>query len=419
MKIFLVTIFLVNLLKHIQSNRVIPVNDTTYEEYVTNNDYVTIYFHATWSNDSKMIRLQFLGLSHSIKTDLKVAFLETTSKAYMMNYKYDIKKYPSIILVNKEKQFLYNGPLKTREIAEWIDNKISKKITELSDLNDIENIFQKADSFVLFIGESTENSNFFEEYLKASENFGETNFMKLSNQTIVEMLNIKQEYKNLSPKILIFKTFDDNLNIFSPKNLDDFNAKNIKNFIRGFIHPAIHSFSSNNHIYVVNNKVEFTILVVKSNKTIDFNEDIYAPEGLQLYKNFYNEAMKYRGKVFFMLANFSDLSQTTIPQDFEFNEANLPIVIINGYNSEKTKNERFKSSQIELENLPEFYEKYKYKALPRFLKSEDLPSNPFVHTNVYKLVRKNFFNLVVDSDKHILIYLVRRNCGLCIEVSYF
>lgn len=417
MKIILVLIFIFNFLKQAESNRVVLVNDTTYEEYISNHDYVAIYFHATWSNDSKMIRLQFLGLPQTIITDLNIAFVETTSKAYMMNYKYDIKRYPSIVLVNKDKHFLYNGQMKTREIADWIENKISKKISELTDLNDIEKIFMKTDSFVVFIGISEDKSSSYEEYLKASENLADTTFYKISNQTILDMLNIKQEYKNFSPKILIFKTFDDNLNVFSPKNIADFNAKNIENFIRGFSQPAINSFSPNNHIYVVNNKVEFTILVVNSNKTIDFHEDIYAPEGLQLYKDFYNEAMKYRGKVFFMLANFSDLSQTTIPQDFEFSEADLPIVIINGFNSEKTKNERYKSASNDLEILSEFYEKYKYKALTRFLKSEDLPSNPYIHSNIYKLVRKNFFDLVVDSDKHFLVYLVRRNCGLCNEVN--
>lgn len=417
-KIILALIFIINFFKQAQANRVVPVNDTSYEEHITNNDYVAIYFHAVWSNDSKTLRMQFLALPHSVNIDQKIAFLETTSKAYMMNYKYDIKRYPSIILVNKDKNFLFNGQMKTRDMADWIESKISKKIAELSDLSEVEKIFEKADSFVLFIGDVDEKYNSYQEFLQATENFGEAIFMKLSNQTLIDMLNIIQEYKNLSPKILIFKTFDDNLNVFSPKNSAKFNAKNIVNFIRGFSQPAINAFSSNNHIYVVNNKIEFAILVVNSNKTIDFNDDIYAPEGLQLYKDFYTEAMKYRGKVFFMLANFTDLSQTTIPQDFEFNEKDLPIVIINGYNPEKTRNERFKSSSDDLDNLTEFYEKYKYKALPRFLKSEDLPNKVFVHPNVYKLVRKNFFNLVVDSDNHFLVYLIRRNCGLCNEVYY-
>jgi len=426
-KIFFISIFLLNIVKILLTNKVIKVNDTNYEEYIINNDYVAIYFHATWSSDSHTLRQQFFGLPHSVSTDQKVAYLETTSKDYRINYKFDIKRYPTMIMVNKEKHFIYNGQMKVRDMAEWIEKKILKKINELSDLNEIEKIFEKNDVFILYIGENLNNeantnkieNDYYSEFLKASENYGEILFLKITNRSIIEKLNIKEEYRNLSPKILIFKTYDDNLNIYSPKNLGDFNEDKIEHFIRSFSQPAIKAFNPINHMYVVNNKNEFTVLIVNSNKTIDFNEDIYSTDGLQLYKEFYNEAMQYRGKITFMLANYTDISQTTISQDFDISLADLPILIINGYNSGKTKIERFKSTKEDLDNLADFYNKYKYKALPRFLKSEELPANQFIHTNVYKLVRKNFFNLVVDSDKHFLIYLVRRNCGLCTEVEFF
>ena len=37
-------------------SQVISVNDTNYEEYINNNDFVTLYFHAPWSSDSKKIK---------------------------------------------------------------------------------------------------------------------------------------------------------------------------------------------------------------------------------------------------------------------------------------------------------------------------------------------------------------------------
>jgi len=418
-------IFFLNVFKEITASQVISVNDTTYEEYINNNEFVSIYFHATWSNDSKNIRMQYMSLPHSVKSDSKIAFLETTNKSYLINYKYDIKNYPTILLINKDNHFTYKGSMKTRDIAEWFENKISKKINEIKDSKEIEKIFEKSEVLIIYLGKDPENSTndtdilsgksskyFYDEFVKVTENLGDLNFYKITNSTVIQDLNINPEYKNLSPKVLILKTFDDNLNIFplSNKNLEsEFNTYNIENFVRGFSLPAINPFSSNNHIYVVNNKKEFTILVVNSNKTIDFDEDIYAPDGLQIYKDFYAEAMKYRGKLFFMLANYTDLSQTTLLQDFEVNENDLPIIILNGFNKERTKFERFKSTVNDLENLKEFYERYKYKALPRYFKSDPLPANKFAYENVYRLVRKNFNELVIDSNTSFLVFLVRRN----------
>ena len=79
MKIYLLAYILSILLYFILSNKVITVNDTNYEEYILNNDYLTIYFHATWSDDSKQLRSHFLSLPQSISTNKTLIYLETTS----------------------------------------------------------------------------------------------------------------------------------------------------------------------------------------------------------------------------------------------------------------------------------------------------------------------------------------------------
>ena len=74
-----------------------------------------------------------------------------------------------------------------------------------------------------------------------------------------------------------------------------------------------------------------------------------------------------------------------------------------------------------MENLDEFFDKYKYRALERFYKGEDLPlpRNEFVYPSVFKIVRKNFMEKVIDNDKNFILFITRRNCGLCNEVNFF
>ena len=360
----------------------------------------------------------YLTIPGLITGDKKIKFLETTNKAIKLNHKFDVRGYPTIILVKKEKHFVYNGGMKNHEMAAWMENKISRNIEEISSTDDITNLMQNNGIAVAYIGEI---NNYYEEYLNAIENFPDYKFHKITNLEFVKKLNVQENMKNLSPKVFIFKTFDDHFNIFSPKKIKDFTNENIVEFIRGFYSPSISAFSSNNHIYVVNNKIAFSILVYNSNTTLSFEEDIYPENATVLYKDYYSESLKYRSKLFFMMGNYSDLSQTTLMQDFDFSEKDLPLIIVQGFNKEKTKYERFKTNSEQLENLDEFFDKYKYRALERFYKGEDLPlpRNEFVYPSVFKIVRKNFMEKVIDNDKNFILFITRRNCGLCNEVNFF
>ena len=106
------------------------------------------------------------------------------------------------------------------------------------------------------------------------------------------------------------------------------------------------------------------------------------------------------------MGNYSDLLQTTLMQDFDFTENDLPIIIIQGFNNDKTKYERFKTNIEQLENLNEFFDRYKYKALERFFKSEDIPRNEFISPNVYKIVRKNFMEKVINNEKYVITSVI-------------
>jgi hypothetical protein len=410
----------------LSNTKIIKVDDTNYQDYIDKNDFVVIFIHAPWSNDSKKMLNQYSILPHEIKENqnkneannenlLKIGYLETTNKSVRLNHRYNIRGYPSILLVKKDKHFIYKGEMKLQDIVSWVKNKISNNIEEIKSVEDITNLMQTNGVAVSYIGEI---NDFYEEYLKAVDNFPDYKFHKITNLEILKNLNINNDYKNLQPKIFIFKTFDDHLNIFSPKNNKLFTNDNIIEFIRGYYNPSINSFSSNNHIYVVNNKIPFSILVYNSNTSLSFEEDISPENSTVLYKDYYSESLKYRSKLFFMMGNYSDLLQTTLMQDFDFTENDLPIIIIQGFNNDKTKYERFKTNIEQLENLNEFFDRYKYKALERFFKSEDIPRNEFISPNVYKIVRKNFMEKVINNEKNVILFLTRRNCGLCNEVIF-
>lgn len=120
MKIVLVLSYLICTILA-QSQSVIQLDDATFEEYHKKHDLILVYFHAVWSNDSNFLKAQFYRLPSIVISDKDLIFGETTSKNYIINHKYDIQTYPSIVLINKEKYYKYKGEITTNAIKDWIE----------------------------------------------------------------------------------------------------------------------------------------------------------------------------------------------------------------------------------------------------------------------------------------------------------
>jgi hypothetical protein len=105
----------------IKANNVIQLNDTTFEYELERNYYMLVYFNAAWSHESNFFKKQFYKLENLLETKKKILLAEVSSKNTVTNNKYNIKTYPSIVFINKDKYFLYNGEIDGLSIKEWIE----------------------------------------------------------------------------------------------------------------------------------------------------------------------------------------------------------------------------------------------------------------------------------------------------------
>jgi hypothetical protein len=123
-KIFTILVLISNnaILTNTQQNRqILELNDTNFDEFRLKHEYVLIYFHATYSEESRFLQTHFRRLPDYIQSDHDISFAIITHKNYNVNHKYNIDfPYPKIILVNKENFYTYKGEMSSSAIGNWV-----------------------------------------------------------------------------------------------------------------------------------------------------------------------------------------------------------------------------------------------------------------------------------------------------------
>lgn len=406
--IFCLLIICSNIKSQNSEERIQTLTDESFNSYKEKHDFMVIYFHAEWSNESKLIKQQFLRLPDWVETDKGILYGIVTSKNYLTVHNYNIDRFPSVVLINNDKFYLYKGEMKSNHISEWINNKINKKLVTINTPEDLDKVLEKTHVVISFIGEKQN----FDPYLNLTETFMDLNFVHIDNLDFINQLAINENDKNLNQKIIIFKKFDDLINVY---NSDFKSYEKLEKFIRTYSYPIINQFSQTNFLYIVNSQLSYAVLVLPNKN--ELKEDLLE----NIYDEYYNVAKNHRAELFFLYGNLDDQSQTTLSLDFEIEETELPVFVIQ-YTDMKDKIFKRYKEKVELDKLNEISEilnKYKYGALRRFLRSEKLPKQQMLDdSNVYNLVRKNFKELVVEKeDKWAIVYFTRRNCPQCIEVK--
>ena len=132
---FFYQILLFLLLFHLlvsQDNKVtikyVYFNETNFDEIVNSHDNILIYFTANWSTDSQNKKQNFLNIKNGLleikkEQDNRDNFIvvgEVNSKSYKICHDFNVKKYPSIVLISDKKRFLYKGDVEADHILDWL-----------------------------------------------------------------------------------------------------------------------------------------------------------------------------------------------------------------------------------------------------------------------------------------------------------
>jgi hypothetical protein len=111
--------------KNEKNDTIIILNDSNFEDYKHKAEFLLLFIHATYSDQSEYLKSEFQKIPEHIKTNKTISYGIMTQKnpKTLKNYKIE-GPFPKIFLISKEKArdniILYKGEFEASLIIEWV-----------------------------------------------------------------------------------------------------------------------------------------------------------------------------------------------------------------------------------------------------------------------------------------------------------
>ena len=127
-------------------------------------------------------------------------------------------------------------------------------------------------------------------------------------------------------------------------------------------------------------------------------------------KSFGGDLFIYKQKIVLVQSTLTEGGSDTMAAVFGVKEDELPVVGILDYKYNKLRKFR---ADVGQSSAKDFIDRYLKEELTQYFNSEPIPSS---ETPVRKIVRDNYYEVVNDESKHVMVGLYTDSCSYCAEL---
>ena len=365
------------------------LSDLTIERAISLNEKILIIFFAPWCEHCK----KFIPLFHKFSKEKNKIYNLTLGQInadYYINSrnKFKIKGYPTILLFsNFGKEIInYNAGLTYENLDEYFYRNFISPIHHLNSIKEANELEKKDGINFIYFGN---NSNDLNVILNKTKEDYFHNFYQTTEKKVYEKFNITKERT-----LLLLKLTDERFDYLKEDNITE---SNINLLIKLNEFPYILKVpDAIDHMAYFRESVVF---VVKNNK-INFENFIYS------------QAKLFRGKL-----RFTFLEEEKDSQLIEYinypNSSKVKISIIDFKQGDENK--IYYEDDFYKEKINDFFNDFINDKFRLPLKSEEIPTTQ--NNVIYKLVRDNFYQEVIDNKKDIFVKFYSPYCPHCTKLA--
>lgn len=375
------------------------LDSETFDTYLESHYPMMIMFYTPWCEKCKELAPEFikageLGIKHD--PPFYLASLDA-SKQKNISQKYEISQVPSIILLRKGREPIFvDNLIEAERYIEFIENKILPPSLNLKTKEEVDKVIKTDQTIVIFGGD--QNSIEFKSYYEVASLFEEVTYY----HTSYEILNniIKKKGKG-SPLLVLFKRFDEKIDIFN----DKYELKPIIRFIDTNYLPHVLELNQKNIDAVFNKGKEAMFLFI--NKS--------SPGSDYVIKSFKKFANNNKNQLAFFLTGVSDGDEIKVAEYLRVSPDDLPRLEI--YRPTKPDLARYiyGKKNLDYNSFDEFLYDYRSGKIERNFRSEDIPESQ--DSVVTKIVGKTWNDLVLKSKKDVLVKFYMPKCDPCLKLD--
>lgn len=369
---------------------VVTLTDENYEAQIKANPIIMVKFYAPWCGHCKAFAPEYEKAAKMIKEQKKTYVLAdldaTVHKASAEKNK--VQGFPTIKLFLNGIPMDYDADRKAEAVIAFIDKKTSPPSTELKTAAELKAKKEEKGLRSIYIGADTTEMGIYTEVARAINDFS---FFHVSEAVAKEVFP-----EVAAGQVLILKDFDEGKAIFKEK----LTKETLQAFIEDNMIPTV---------------TEITQKVV---------EIVFKPNGRKAFILFYNPEAKdaktveeeykklaatLKKEYVFIQTGIKDGWGKRLADFFAAEESSLPSIEM--VEMKEDINRYKHTGEMTFASLTKFVEDLKKGSVPRFLKSEPIPTeNP---GPVFKLVGKAFKKEVLENDDDILVKFYAPWCGHC------
>ncbi len=361
------------------------LTDKTFKQVIKNNDYVLVYFYASWCGMCQKFSPRYNTMAGN--ADVGVLFTKMNAEKHDATAsKYDVQSYPTLLLFVKGKPYQYDGGFEDYSILQFLKKIILQPIEPVD--GSIEEKVQASEKIILYIPQGGDADAIVTE---AARKHQFVDFISVKDQS-----EAAKVLKGNSGNLFVIKRQGSEVVPFKGKEISE---KLLNQFIKEHQYDLIvtgDELESIDRIFEPGSKPAM----------VGIFDDQESPE-FKAYSEFANSQGVSGGLLFFVskigaaddnLATFTGLAE------------NNRIAIIKGRSNYEV-NRFIMNKPITLKNIKDFYQDYREGRVLKYYRSETEPTEQ----GPLKKVVANTFRQYVPSvnSKSVLLFAFDDNCETC------
>jgi protein disulfide-isomerase A1 len=370
---------------------VLVLTDSTFAQAIEEYDFVLAEFYAPWCGHCKNLAPEYAKAAQQLAAtnpNVKLAKIDCTVEKDLAS-KYEIRGFPTLKFFTKgaDAPIAYEAGRTSGDIVNWLKKKTGPASVELKTVEEADTLIGNSDVLVVFFGPT--GTEEYENFLKVARSYEDVAFAHSGEQTLGE------KYGAGPNGVVLFKKFDEGKAVHSGAN----DVETVKAFINEHKDPSVFPFDQKTAQKIFGEGKDALFLITSDNEA-----------GSKAEEAVRSVAKELKGKLALSIAKIEDNFGSRLAEYIGVTREHLPAIRLVRPSMNNLK--YLFEHEISTENIRSFFSDFVENKLKPFFKSEKLPE-PDHEENVKIVVGKNFENLVLNSDKNVLVEYYAPWCGHC------
>jgi len=381
-----------------KEENVLVLTEDNFQEAIDANEFILVEFYAPWCGHCKSLAPEYAKAAGQLaekESAIKLAKVDATEQGALAE-KFGVRGYPTLKFFRNGKDSEYNGGRTADTIITWLEKKTGPPALTLADVDAAKKFIE--DNKVAVVGFFKDvESDAAKAFLECAAGLDDFKFGIASEAAVLAEYEATED-----SAIVLFKDFDEKKNVFE----DKYEVEAITKFVEANSMPTVVEFNHESAQKIFSGSIKSHLLLF-----VSYKSDDYAGQKEMASKI----AKDYKGQLLFVTVDTDEDDHKRILEFFGIKEDELPGMRLIKLEEDMAKYKP-ETSALDEAAIRAFVQGFLDGSLKQHLLSEDVPED-WDKEAVKVLVGKNFEEVAMDANKHVLVEFYAPWCGHCKQLA--